>query len=179
MQGPTGDTGPQGPQGPQGIQGPQGDTGPQGSQGIQGPTGDTGPQGIPGGLLAALSATNNAKSEALSITAGSPVPFNTPGTSFGTSITQAGTTFNINAAGTYRVTAILSTALLSALGGIIAEVGGNPVGAPVTLISAGTQLVLDTVFTTEEATTLEIVVTGLALLLTNGTSASIIIERLN
>ncbi|XDZ00725.1 hypothetical protein AB8E30_17985 [Bacillus manliponensis] len=134
---------------------------------------------MPGGLLAALSATNNAESEAISITAGSPVPFNTPGTSFGTSITQTGTTFNIGAAGTYRVTAILSTALLSSLGGIIAEVGGNPVGATVTLISAGTQLVLDTMFTTGEATTLEIVVTGLPLLLANGTNASIIIKQLN
>lgn len=112
-QGPAGPEGPEGDQGPQGVQGLQGPQGPQGIQGVEGDNGPTGPAG-PTGSTGATGATgtgantteNNAtlaRTTAITLSAGQPVPFDTNVVLTGTAISHVpnSTDVNLLETGTY------------------------------------------------------------------------------
>jgi len=166
--------GPQGPVGPEGAQGVPGPQGVQGVAGPAGPAGAQGPQGVPG-LTNHLSVYEDTGLLGLTVGVGSPVPFNTTAGFFGTSVTQLDAdTFSISDAGNYYVSFTANTAILSLLGSVQFQVNGVPVGPQITLGFAGTSLSLQTVIPVPVVpATFEVVVSGLALTLAPGTSASL------
>jgi hypothetical protein len=120
----------------------------------------------------------------VTIGANVPVSFNLPGVQFGTAITVINnTTFNINQAGYYKVTFILSTTVLSPLGTVAVLYAGTATPTPNTqsfsLVTAGTFLTGEVLFQVTSTGALQLVQTGLGLsLTTTGVSAEIIIEQL-
>lgn len=195
--GPEGPQGPQGPQGPPGVPGAQGPAGPPGPTGAagppgpvgpagatgpagpQGPEGPQGPPGPPGPGFADYLHNFNRSIGPVFLIVGNPVPFNQPPLVRGTAISHLDEdTFTLNEAGDYRVTFVLSTDGLTPLGSVVLTLDGTPIGRTFTLAAVGTYIVGDVIVAAEAGDLLELRVTGLALTLLPGESASITIQRL-
>ena len=111
---------------------------------------------------------------------GAAVPFNGTSVIVGTDISQTNnTTFLLGGSGVYRVSVILRTAVASLLGGVQIRRNGSGISTTATLAAVGTALVESVTFSANAGDTIQVVVTGLALTLSSGTSASITIDRIS
>lgn len=132
--------------------------------------------GIPAGGLAAILFDYN--TGPISIVVGGAVPFNQAPLIVGTAISKtSNTTFTLNKAGVYRVTYTLRTAFVSALGGVRVQVNGTGVGPTSALIILGAPLTDMVTFEATANSTVQLVVTGLALNLATGDNATVNIDK--
>ena len=133
--------------------------------------------GIPAGGLAAILFDYNTGPIVIGV-AGA-VPFNqAPLIVGGTTISKTNnTTFTLNKDGVYRVTYTLRTALLSLLGGVRVHVNGTGVGPTSGLITLGAPLTDMVTFEATAPSTVQLVVSGLALSLATGDNATINIDK--
>ena len=133
--------------------------------------------GIPaGGLAAILFDYNNGT---IMIGVGGAVGFNQAPLIVGTAITKTNdTTFTVHANGVYRVTYTLRTALLSLLGSVQVQVNGVGVGPTASLVLAGLPLTDQVTFQANAGSTVQLVVSGVALTLAVGDNATINVDKI-
>ncbi len=167
----TGATGPMGQKGDTGVQGPEGAPGLLGPTGAQGLMGPTGPQGTVGSFDSFF--TDNTGSLPVIINIGDQIPFNGSCVSTGTAISQtAPDTFILVNPGVYYVNFIgyASAGLLSS---IQFDLNGTPVGSSAYLVSTGPFTIQQAILVTTPNSLLQITVSGIAITLGAGRSASL------
>ena len=110
---------------------------------------------------------------------GGAVGFNQAPLIVGTAITKTNdTTFTVHANGVYRVTYTLRTALLSLLGSVQVQVNGVGVGPTASLVLAGLPLTDQVTFQANAGSTVQLVVSGVALTLAAGDNATINVDKI-
>jgi hypothetical protein len=129
--------------------------------------------------LSVLSATENT-AVGLTSGVGSAVPFNTPGVTAGTAISQPNSTsFTLNSDGVYHLTIKAETATLSLLGSLQVTVNGTGVPIIGHLNSSGAPIVLDGLISASAGDVVQVVDEGLALTFPVGTPISVTVVKVS
>jgi hypothetical protein len=147
--------------------------------GIPGPQGPRGPQG-PKGSYDHLYVVNHSELP-MTLNADTAIPFAGTPLSFGSAVSQLDSSkFSIEKEGRYFINFVGNTAMKSALGGVEIRVNGVSTGVTSNLSFGGAPLVVQQIVEVSQApATLEVVVVGVGLSFSAGTSLSLSVMQLN